>query len=107
MMRVGKRGLNLAANAAVTAAAKVRRGWVHSRVLSSGLGDFGLCGSRLQPCFFYCLVSFLIWPKEKYPNTMVTSFSTPPLPPALLVRGGNPRARGCSPKSCGASACRT
>lgn len=114
MMRVGKRGLNLAANAAVTAAAKVRRGWaqpprapilftwVPSGPLGVHLGDFGLCSSRLRPCFFPHPTKG----KTSQHHTL-TCVSTPPLPPALLVCGGDPRARGCCPKSSGASACKT
>lgn len=63
MMRVGKRGLNLAANAAVTAAAKVRRGRVHSRVLSRPIGihpvfrPWRLWVVRLQAPVMFLLLS--------------------------------------------------
>lgn len=63
MMRVGKRGLNLAANAAVTAAAKVRRGWVRSRVLSRPTGinpvfrPWRLWVVRLQAPVLFLLLS--------------------------------------------------
>lgn len=127
MMRVGKRGLNLAANAAVTAAAKVRQGWVQTRRGSRPVhpgscpGPWASTLSVFRPWRLWAvqleapasspLLSGQFPPLAKgrnNPNTMVTSVSTPPaLPLALLVRGGNPRARGCCRKSSGASACRT
>lgn len=90
MMRVGKRGLNLAANAAVTAAAKVRLGqtptpgtppcsshlpgWAlfHLLILMA-VKVWGLCSSGFQFWLYHTPASdfhsashsFLIWPKGK------------------------------------------
>lgn len=151
MMRVGKRGLNLAANAAVTAAAKVR--WGQSR--SPGLPVTHLVPLASPLCIHHVLKAMKVWglvrlalpvlpltPTSRGTSTLqatvassvqresrapvcqgcqgtgrghwqssesptVTSLSTPPLPPVLLARGGDPRARGCCQRSCEASACRT